>query len=143
MQRRKYGLRIALSIFIIILCGVGCHNKEGGSIMTEDQVTGESKGAKFKTRDDWTIMGDYYEPAGKPKGVVILLHQRNGSADDWHPLCIALKQAGYVAFPIDARGTGRSTQGPGQTGEQAPWDTTGDIEGAYYAMKDRGPVSLI
>jgi len=142
MQRRKYGLGIALSV-LIILCGVGCHNNEGGSVMTEDQVTGESKGAKFKTADGWTIMGDYYEPAGKPKGVVILLHQRNGAADDWHPLCIALKQAGFVAFPIDQRGTGRSAQGPGQTGEQAPWDTTGDIEGAYYAMKDRGPVSLV
>jgi len=142
MQRRKYGLLVALSVFTM-LWGIGCHKNEGGNVMTEDQVTGESKTAPFKTSDGWSIVGDYYAPDGKPKGVVILLHQRNGSADDWHPLCIALKQAGYLAFPMDARGTGRSTQGPGQTGEQAPWDTTGDIEAAVNGLKDKGPVTLI
>lgn len=133
---------MALSVLLIPWM-IGCAEKEGGSVVTEDQATGDTRTAQYKTADGWNILGDYYEPQAKPKGVVILLHQRGGSGDDWHPLCVALKQAGYVALAIDQRGTGRSSQGPGQSGEFAPWNTSGDIAGAVYAMKDKGPITLV
>lgn len=84
----------------------------------------------LKTTDGWTIVGDLYTPAQKPIGAVVLLHQRGGSGADWQPLCQALQKSGIVALAIDQRGAGRSTQGPGSTGSEAPWDTTEDVTAA-------------
>jgi alpha-beta hydrolase superfamily lysophospholipase len=142
MRRRNYSGWMAIGVLLISLL-TGCGEKETGSVVTSDQATGDTRPAKYNCRDNWTIFGDLYDTPGKPKGVVILLHQRGGSGDDWHSLSLAIRQAGYEAFAIDQRGTGRSTAGPGQTGEFAPWDTTPDIEGAVYAMKDKGPIMLI
>jgi len=75
----------------------------------------------LKTTDGWNIVGDLYAPAGTSKGAVILLHQRSGSGKDWASLCQALQKAGFTALAIDQRGAGRSTTGPGPTGENAPW----------------------
>jgi pimeloyl-ACP methyl ester carboxylesterase len=96
----------------------------------------------FRTNDGWTIAGDLYKPAGAPKGAVILLHQRGGSAGDWTPLCEALRAAGIQALAIDQRGSGRSTTGPGPLGQNAPWVTAGDITAAIAYLKPRGPIGL-
>jgi alpha-beta hydrolase superfamily lysophospholipase len=96
----------------------------------------------FKTNDGWTIVGDLYTPAGKPKGVVILLHQRGGAAGNWSSLCQALQEAGIEALAIDQRGAGRSTEGPGPLGTDAPWVTTGDITAAIAYLKPSGPIGL-
>jgi pimeloyl-ACP methyl ester carboxylesterase len=142
MKRRNYSAGLALSLLGITMLA-GCGEKETGSVMSSAQATGDTKSIRFKTTDGWMVFGDMYEPAGTPKGVVVLLHQRGGSADDWHALGAALKTAGYTVLAIDQRGTGRSTEGPGSTGEMAPWDTAKDIEGAVYSLKDKGPVALI
>ncbi len=142
MQTRSYYLLMALSLLGIFFV-IGCGEKENGSVVSEDQATGDTRTAQYKTEDGWNILGDYYEPKTKVKGVVVLLHQRGGSGTDWHPLSIALQNAGYIVFAIDQRGTGRSEQGPGQTGEFAPWDTSKDINGAVYAMKGKGPLTLV
>ncbi len=128
---------------LLIAAITGCGEKETGTVVSSDQATGETRLATYVTRDGWTIMGDLYEPPTKTKGVVLLLHQRGGSAEDWHALSLAIKLAGYTAFAIDQRGTGRSAQGPGQSGEYAPWNTVPDIEIGVYAVKDKGPVMLI
>lgn len=94
-----------------------------------------TKVVNFRTKDGWTIVGDLYKPVGKAKGVVILLHQRGGSAKDWAAFCVTLQKAGYTALAIDARGTGRSTKGPGPLGVNAPWLTTPDISGAIHYLK--------
>ena len=142
MKRRNVGLLTAVCV-LLVAAMIGCGDKETGSVVTADQATGETRSAKFITSDGWTILGDFYEPPGRTKGVVVLMHQRGGSAEDWHALSMAIKQAGYTAFAIDQRGTGRSAQGPGQSGEYAPWNTVHDVEGAIYAIKDKGPVMLI
>ena len=142
MKRRNVGLLMAMCGLLMAVM-FGCGDKEGGSVVSTDEVIGEVRQAKFGTPDAWTITGDLYEPAGKSKGGVLLMHQRGGSAEDWHALCIAIKQAGFTALAMDQRGTGRSSQGPGQSGEFAPWNTVGDIEGGLFAMKGKGPIMLI
>jgi pimeloyl-ACP methyl ester carboxylesterase len=141
MKSRKYGLSTIVLVMIATI--LGCGQKETGPVVTAEQATGETRTVQFKTRDGWMIQGDLYDPQTASKGLVILLHQRGGSADDWHPLALALKQAGYTALALDQRGTGRSTNGPGQTGDLAPWDTADDIEGGLYALKPKWPAMLI
>jgi predicted alpha/beta hydrolase len=79
---------------------------------------------QLKTPDGWIIVGDRYMPSGVAKGAVVLLHQRGGSAQDWQALSTALQKAGFIALAIDQRGAGRSTQGPGPKGDDAPWATS-------------------
>jgi pimeloyl-ACP methyl ester carboxylesterase len=133
---------MAMSVLLIAAL-TGCGGKETGTVVSSDQATGETRPAKYVTQDGWTITGDFYEPPTQTKGVVLLLHQRGGSAEDWHTLCLAIKTAGYTAYAIDQRGTGRSSVGPGQSGEYAAWNTVPDIEMGVYAVKDKGPVMLI
>ncbi len=103
---------------------------------------GPVKEVSFNTADGWTIVGDLYTPTGTSQGTVILLHQRSGAAGDWQPLCQELQKAGLTALAIDLRGAGRSTQGPGPTGDNAPWDTTGDIAAAINSLPGKRPVCL-
>lgn len=94
--------------------------------------TGQTDGVQavtLKTGDGWTIAADWYG-AGKTSEAVILLHQRGGQASDWVPLCRALQKAGIGALALDQRGAGRSIQGPGGTGEDAPWLTSNDTAAA-------------
>ena len=92
----------------------------------------------LKTVDGWTLAADWYAPTSKPAGAVILLHQRGGQASDWVGLCRALQRAGIGAFALDQRGAGRSTQGPGQSGENAPWLTSNDTAAAVGWLKAHG-----
>lgn len=96
----------------------------------------------LKTADGWTILGDRYQPMGKAKGAVVLLHQRGGTAQDWQMLSTALVKAGFIALALDQRGAGRSTQGPGPTGQDAPWQTGGDIDAAIASLPKGLPVGL-
>ncbi|HZP84394.1 MAG TPA: alpha/beta fold hydrolase [Chthonomonadaceae bacterium] len=109
---------------------------------TEAPAGGGSQEVSFRTSDGWTIVGDLYAPAGASQGAVVLLHQRSGSAKDWQPLCEALQKAGIIALAIDQRGAGRSTQGPGPTGDNAPWPTSEDIAAAIASLNTTGPVGL-
>jgi len=101
-----------------------------------------AKEVHFKTADGWTITGDLYTPPGKSHGAVVLLHQRGGSAEDWRSLCAALQKAGITALAVDQRGAGRSTEGPGPTGADAPWETGPDIAAAIASLKGKGPIGL-
>ena len=101
-----------------------------------------AKEVHLKTADGWTIVGDLYTPPGKSHGAVVLLHQRGGSAEDWRSLSTALQKAGITALAIDQRGAGRSTEGPGPTGQNAPWPTSPDIATAIASLKGKGPIGL-
>ncbi len=123
----------------------GCNESSNDA----NSLVGSPSGAKevhFKTVDNWDIFGDAYVPVGASKGVVILLHQRNGAASDWKSLCGALRTAGFTALAIDQRGAGRSVQGPGGVGgkgDSAPWETGPDIEAAIKYLAGKGPVALV
>ena len=112
-----------------------------GAVSSAEEPAG-AKQITFKTADGWTIVGDRYVPSGAPKGGVILLHQRGGKASDWTPLCVALQKAGIEALAIDQRGAGRSVEGPGPTGGDAPWETGGDIAAAFDTFAEVGYVGL-
>ncbi len=141
MNRLRLGMCCAAVLLPLSL--MGCGSKESGQVVTTEQATGDSSAVRIAAEDRWTISGDIFKPEGISHGAVLLLHQRGGSGDDWHALCVALKQAGYTALSIDQRGTGRSAQGPGQSGEYAPWDTSKDISAGLFALKDSGPAALI
>ncbi len=85
----------------------------------------------FDTSDGWKIIADVYIPQDKPIGAAILLHQRGGSAGDWHDLCDALREKGIIALALDQRGCGRSLSPDSKlNGDNAPWDTSNDIAAA-------------
>ena len=97
---------------------------------------------KLKTSDRWTIVGDRYQPSGMARGAIVLLHQRGGTSADWRSLATALQQSGFTVLAIDQRGAGRSTQGPGPTGDDAPWQTAEDISAAVASFPKQLPVGL-
>src|SRR4051812_46062706 len=123
----------------------GCNESSNDA----NSLVGSPSGAKevhFKTADDWNIFADAYVPVTASKGVVILLHQRNGAASDWKALAGALRTAGFTALAIDQRGAGRSVQGPGGVGgkgDNAPWETGPDIAAAIQYLSGKGPVALV
>src|SRR5262249_45606560 len=114
--RKSLVLAALLLVSTLTSTLAGCSPRESPMPGASEGKIGEARQVHFKTTDGWTIVGDLYTPSGAPKGAVILLHQRNGSARDWEPLCLALQKAGFTALAIDQRGAGRSTQGPGPTG---------------------------
>ncbi len=97
----------------------------------------------LKTSDGWTIVGDLYLTSGPAHGAIVLLHQRGGVAADWQLLARAFQQSGFIALAIEQRGSGRSTQGPGPTGDDAPWQTGGDIAAAVASLPKPLPVGLV
>lgn len=103
---------------------------------------GRVRTISFKTEDGWTVFGDLYVPEGATRGAVVLLHQRGGKASDWIPLCKALQKAGIAALAIDQRGAGRSLEGPGPTGDDAPWETGADIAAAVNTFNEVGYIGL-
>lgn len=142
------GLRLrvlALAVWAAGLALQGC----SGNATDANSLVGSPAGARevsFKTADDWTIFADAYLPRSGSKGAVILLHQRDGAASDWKPLCASLQAAGYTALAIDQRGAGRSVQGPGGVGgkgDRAPWPTGPDIAAAIRFVAGKGPVGLV
>lgn len=143
MQIRK-GLRKALAV-LGIGAAIGC--QIGRQALAEKpaykgQKAEAAKTVMLKTADGWNLVGDLYTPAGKSQGSVILLHQRSGQSRDWAALCRALQAAHFTALALDQRGAGRSTQGPGGTGNDAPWPTGGDIAAAVLFLKGREPIGL-
>src|SRR5258706_1862645 len=83
----------------------GCSNKgeapgtAGGGGSGGGSSAGATTEVTFKTKDGWTIHGDFYQPAGAT-GAVVLLHQRGGSAADWKPLVFKLKAVKVSALAI-------------------------------------------
>lgn len=136
-------LRAAILLFVLILTVAGCKNPtgsaNGGRI---SYVSSRAQEITIPTSDGWKIFGDLYVPSGVSKGAIILLHQRDGSAGDWNQLSSALQRQGYTALAIDQRGSGRSIEGRGPKGNDAPWETGNDIAAAIDYLKDKGPAGL-
>lgn len=139
-----------LSLAMLVLAAGGCARRTAspgmpGSANAAPQGTAEhmaAEGVVLKTEDGWAVAGDLYRPASKPKAAVILLHMRGGRAADWTPLSVALQKAGVLTLAIDQRGTGRSTQGPGSKGDDAPWETLGDVAAARRFLGTKLPLGV-
>ena len=135
----QFRYRLMALAGLAALAIAGCGKKEESA--PNPDVGAKTGGAAtageitFATSDGWTIHADY-APAPGAKKAVILLHQRNGSAADWKPLVEKLNAAGIAALALDQRGAGRS-QGR-ENGDNAPWDTSNDIAGAYDWLKQQG-----
>lgn len=146
-QNRSYSLGCGLGLMALLLPLAGCVSPggtgAGASVALHAANTPDgAREIRIKTADGWTVVGDLYTPKGVSHGVVVLLHQRGGQASDWTDLCQALQKAGITALAIDQRGAGRSTQGPGPIGEEAPWSTGNDISAAIVSLKGRGAIGL-
>jgi dienelactone hydrolase len=135
-----------LCMGVLTACVPSSSQSSGSPTVLSDSTmarTGAVESVQFKTPDGWIIVGDRYMPSGVAKGAVVLLHQRGGGAQDWQALSTALQNAGFIALAIDQRGAGRSTQGPGPTGENAPWATSTDIATAIASLPKALPVGLV
>ncbi len=155
-QDMRTALAAAAFLWIGLLTGCASHEATSGNGAASSgpaagttsaappnaPFTGTAQTVTLKTADGWTLVGDLYVPQGTSKGAVILLHQRGGSGKDWQPLCAALQKAGLTALALDQRGAGRTTQGPGPTGDDAPWDTSGDIAAAIASFGGKQPIGL-
>ncbi|HZT42731.1 MAG TPA: alpha/beta fold hydrolase [Chthonomonadaceae bacterium] len=142
VARRAQRLPVAALLLAATLAGPATGCSHAGLSSSDAEKGAGVKEVHLKTADGWTVVGDLYAPPGKSHGAVVLLHQRGGSAADWRSLCTALQKAGIIALAIDQRGAGRSTEGPGPTGQDAPWPTSPDIAAAIASLKDKGPISL-
>lgn len=141
---RIYTSLLRMFVLIGVSAGIGCQPGQQATAEpgTKEQQAQSAQTVTLKTADGWTITGDLYAAVGKSQGNVVLLHQRGGQGSDWVPLCRALQAAHITALAIDQRGAGRSTQGPGESGENAPWPTSGDIAAAIASFKDKLPTGL-
>ena len=137
---------------LLVSCVAGCKDRvdprDNPNMQVQTPVPQEPPEAQLslKTADGWTIYADMLRPAEKPLGAVILLHQRNGSAADWKLLTDGLRKAGIASLALDQRGAGRSVGAKAESGDNAPWLTTGDIEAAVKYLKDhnfRGHIGLV
>jgi pimeloyl-ACP methyl ester carboxylesterase len=130
---------VTLTVLLTTLCG--CNGDQGSSVTTRRTPVGKAEYGEitYKTADGWTIYGDF-QPANRATKAVILLHQRMGQASDWAPLIDKLNGAGIATLAIDQRGAGRS-QGR-ENGENAPWDTTADIQAAVEWLAAHGIKSI-
>jgi len=144
LARRGRAILIPIALLLFGLSGCFLHSPSSNPPPVSEPKkpapaanTGVSavKQVEMKTADGWTILGDLYTPAGESNEAVVLLHQRGGSAKDWKAVCAALQDAGITALAIDQRGAGRSTKGPGSSGDDAPWVTTEDIAAAVGQLK--------
>jgi len=125
----------AVGILGILICmgHLGC--KDRGDPIRDNyrghassSQTQPERSVTFSTSDGWTLVGDLYTPPDKPIGAVVMLHQRGGSAADWHDLSDALRQKDILVLAIDQRGAGRSLSPDTKlNGKNAPWNTANDI----------------
>src|SRR5689334_7497562 len=122
LRRRRWVIALAFCVLLL----AGCHSAERSGGASKSPMAGTSE-VTFKAADGWTIHADYTPAAGATKAV-ILLHQREGSARDWSALVPKLSQVKIASLAVDERGAGRSQRA--QSGNDAPWDTTPDIEAA-------------
>lgn len=136
-------LLLVLSAVAVGLLSCTSLSEKPSTIAVEEQATRLPETITLKTHDGWTLIGDRYTPSGQSHGAIVLLHQRGGAAKDWQLLAKALQQSGFMALAIDQRGTGRSTSGPGSSGDAAPWLTTEDIAAAIASLPQQQPLGLI
>lgn len=64
---------------------------------------------KFQTTDGVTIVGDFVNPSGVKKAV-LLLHMMPAVRSSWQALSFELNKAGISTLAIDLRGHGESTE---------------------------------
>lgn len=64
---------------------------------------------KFQTTDGVIIVGDFVQPNGAKK-TVLLLHMMPEVRDSWQALSAELNKAGFATLAIDLRGHGESSQ---------------------------------
>ena len=137
------------SLAFVLFAGCGV-SKQTESALPADPATGvaskaavgEPSNVSFTTSDGWTIQGMLYSPGKESKSAVILLHQRGGNSSDWSSLSEALAKKGLTVLAIDQRGAGKSTKGRGGVGENAPWDTSGDIEAAVSFLGTKSAIGI-
>ncbi len=141
ITKRRYAAgRLALAVCLTLTVW-GCRAEKQAIAKEPGGRDGQTDGVQnvaLKTGDGWTLAADWYAPPNAAQGVVILLHQRGGQASDWVPLCRALQRVGIGALAVDQRGAGRSIQGPGPAGEDAPWLTSNDTAAAIAWLHRQG-----
>jgi alpha-beta hydrolase superfamily lysophospholipase len=89
----------------------------------------------IETRDGKDIAYEYHEAGWKG---VILVHQLDGSMEDWEPLEKALDTAGISYIAIDLRGHGKSEGNWELFGDEDFRNMTYDVEAAHNYLKLRG-----
>lgn len=63
---------------------------------------------RFAGAQGHDLVGGRFEPAGPPKGVVLLLHGGGQTRHAWDATATRLALAGFLAVAIDQRGHGDS-----------------------------------
>ncbi|MFA6091610.1 MAG: alpha/beta fold hydrolase [Elusimicrobiota bacterium] len=81
------------------------------------QLPGEE--VQFKTKDGWTITGNYFE-SDQDRPTVMLLHDAAGRRQDWLPLASLLAKEGVGFLAWDMRGHGQSQNPPPE--QPAQWN---------------------
>lgn len=103
---------------------------------------------ELQTTDGVIIVGDFINPAGAKK-TVLLLHMMPAVRDSWEPLSAELNNAGFATLAIDLRGHGESTEMQKVGGEKLKLDYKNftdkdhqasrlDVDAAMNFLKSKG-----
>lgn len=99
----------------------------------------DSQAVLMKTQDNLTLFGQWWKPAGEPRGVVLLLHGTMAHSGFYYPWAQQLTARGYAVFGIDLRGWGQS-QGFGRRGYvKDVHEYVDDVALAYREVKRAYP----
>ena len=108
LRSGNFALRIRFLLLlglVLVTLPVAC--KDGGS--PSGFVSGQPNTVFYEAKDGVHIIAHWELPKGKKKPpVVILLHQFEGSREQWKPLIPKLLDAGYAVLAPDLHGFGGS-----------------------------------
>lgn len=104
------------------------------------KVAEGAEGRRFRTHDNLTLFGQWWEPNIRhPRGVVLLVHGTGQHSGFYAPWANELTAHGYAVFGIDLRGWGQS-QGYGRRGYVGNYDEyVDDLELAFREAHYRYP----
>jgi alpha-beta hydrolase superfamily lysophospholipase len=131
--RRASFLPIAVLAWLMALLSA-CSNMPSASPEPAHFKVGEgAEGRRFRTADDLTLFGQWWQPSGPVKAVVLLVHGTGVHSGFYNTWANELAANGYAVFGIDLRGWGQS-QGFGLRGYVNNYDEY--VDDAFLAYRE-------
>lgn len=107
--------------------------------------TGMQERIELKTKDNFSIAGDYYAPSSASSRGLLLLHMMPAARSSWRALAGKMQTAGFHVLAIDLRGHGESQYGPNGYRDFSDVEHQAskfDVEAAAEFLKSKGAAQL-
>lgn len=107
--------------------------------------TGMQERIELKTKDNFSIAGDYYAPSSASSRGLLLLHMMPATRSSWRALAGKMQTAGFHVLAIDLRGHGESQGGPDgykNFSDAEHQASRSDVEAGSEFLKMKGATAL-